>query len=84
MKKNFFSLSFSWLFIVYAHVITATRKTTQTENHAISEVKSVFINGDSIYYIDIGKGEPVVFVHGAVGDYRTWGAQMDNFPKTTG
>jgi pimeloyl-ACP methyl ester carboxylesterase len=31
--------------------------------------------------MDIGKGEPVVFVHGALGDYRTWEAQMDTFAK---
>jgi pimeloyl-ACP methyl ester carboxylesterase len=43
------------------------------------EVKSIFINGDSIHYIDIGKGDPVVFVHGALGDYRTWRAQVESF-----
>jgi pimeloyl-ACP methyl ester carboxylesterase len=53
-----------------------------TENdHAVPEVKSVFINNDSIHYIDVGKGDPVVFVHGGIGDYRTWGAQMDSFTK---
>jgi pimeloyl-ACP methyl ester carboxylesterase len=44
-------------------------------------MKSIFINGDSIHYIDIGKGDPVVFVHGSLGDYRTWEAQMDTFAK---
>ena len=58
-----------------------TSKKTQNENQAAPEVKSVFINGDSIHYIDMGKGDPVVFVHGALGDYRTWGAQMDKFAK---
>jgi pimeloyl-ACP methyl ester carboxylesterase len=43
------------------------------------EPKAIFINGDSIHYIDEGKGDPVVFVHGAFGDYRTWEAQMDTF-----
>jgi pimeloyl-ACP methyl ester carboxylesterase len=42
-------------------------------------VKAILVNGDSINYIDIGKGDPVVFVHGALGDYRTWEAQMDTF-----
>jgi pimeloyl-ACP methyl ester carboxylesterase len=58
-----------------------TGTTTQNETDSVLEVKSVFINGDSIHYIDIGKGDPVVFVHGGVGDYRTWGAQMDTFIK---
>jgi pimeloyl-ACP methyl ester carboxylesterase len=55
--------------------------TTQNKVPEAPEVKSIFINGDSIHYIDVGKGDPVVFVHGAVGDYRTWGAQMDEFAK---
>jgi pimeloyl-ACP methyl ester carboxylesterase len=45
------------------------------------EIKNISINGDSIHYIDTGKGEPIVLVHGALGDYRTWQAQMDSFTK---
>src|SRR5688500_13033278 len=59
-----------------------TVTTTQDEALAAPEVKSIFINGDSIHYIDMGKGDPVVFVHGAVGDYRTFGTQMDEFAKS--
>src|SRR5687768_388623 len=82
MKKNFFSLIFlSQLFCLGSCNNSDTGKTTQSEERAVPEVKSVFINGDSIHYIDIGKGDPVVFVHGVVGDYRTWGAQMDEFAK---
>ncbi len=44
-------------------------------------MKAILVNGDSINYIDIGKGDPVVFVHGTLGDYRTWEAQMDTFAK---
>jgi pimeloyl-ACP methyl ester carboxylesterase len=28
-------------------------------------------------YVERGAGAPVVFVHGALGDYRSWGAQLD-------
>ena len=58
-----------------------TVATAQNEIQAAPEVKAVFINGDSLHYIDVGKGDPVVFVHGGIGDYRTWGAQMDTFAK---
>ena len=54
---------------------------TQSEANTAPELKSIFINGDSIHYIDMGKGDPVVFVHGAFGDYRTWEAQMDTFAQ---
>ncbi|WP_276165375.1 alpha/beta fold hydrolase [Zobellia alginiliquefaciens] len=46
-----------------------------------TELKTVLINGSSLNYLDIGKGEPVVFVHGTVGDYRVWEAQMYAFAK---
>ena len=82
MKKNFSCIFFlPLLFCLSSCNNSDTGKTTQSENQATPEVKSVFINGDSIHYIDIGKGDPVVFVHGTVGDYRTWGAQMDTFSK---
>ena len=82
MKKNFFSLIFlSLLFCLGSCNNSDTGKTTQSEGSAVPAVKSIFINGDSIHYIDMGKGDPVVFIHGAVGDYRTWGGQMDEFAK---
>lgn len=44
-------------------------------------VKSVLINGESIHYIDAGKGDPVIFVHGTLGDYRTWRELIIPFSK---
>ena len=58
-----------------------TGTTTQNETQALPEVKSVFINGDSIHYVDIGNGDPIVLVHDVMGDYRTWEAQMDDFSR---
>ena len=46
------------------------------------EIKSVFVNGDSLHYIDTGKGEPVVFVHGTLDDYSVWQMELDTFAKT--
>lgn len=82
MKKNFFQLSISLLVIFLCACNNNNPGTTsQNETHAAPEVKSVFINGDSIHYIDIGRGDPVVFVHGSLGDYRIWESQMDEFAK---
>jgi pimeloyl-ACP methyl ester carboxylesterase len=44
-------------------------------------LSSVIINEYTINYLDIGKGEPIVLVHGGVGDYRTWEAQIEAFSK---
>jgi pimeloyl-ACP methyl ester carboxylesterase len=54
---------------------------TQSQASTEPEVKSIFINGDSIHYIDVGKGSPVVFVHGTLSDYRIWRNQIDVFAK---
>ncbi len=35
------------------------------------------IKGAELAYVQQGKGTPVVFVHGALGDYRSWHGQMN-------
>ena len=44
-------------------------------------VKWIEINGTRLAYIEKGTGEPVVFIHGAVSDYRTWSDQFDFFSR---
>ena len=82
MKQNFFSLIVLLLLFYFCACNSSSHDTTsQSETQAAPDVKAFFINGDSIHYIDVGKGDPVVFVHGAFGDYRTWEAQMDTFTQ---
>lgn len=80
MKRISFSLGF-FLFLLHLFACTNNNSGTakQKESRTVPIVKSIFINGDSIHYIDVGKGDPVVFVHGAFGDYRAWEAQIDTF-----
>ena len=37
----------------------------------------VTVNGTALAYREVGTGEPVVLVHGGLGDLRTWTAQLD-------
>ena len=37
------------------------------------------INGTNLAYIEHGRGQPVVLVHGGIGDYREWDLQMPAF-----
>ena len=43
------------------------------------------VNGIELHYIDRGQGEPIVFVHGGLADYREWNpvaAQLGNEYRT--
>ena len=44
-------------------------------------LKLIPINGYEISYLDQGKGFPVIFVHGSLSDYRSWGDQTEYFNK---
>ena len=83
MKKQTTAIAFSAIlaFILFACNSDSEKTETQVTQPTTPEIKSVFINGDSLHYIDIGKGEPVIFVHGTLDDYRLWQMQMDTFAK---
>jgi len=40
---------------------------------------SVTLYGSRFGYVEYGRGEPLMFVHGAVSDYRTWQFQQEEF-----
>jgi non-heme chloroperoxidase len=47
---------------------------------AIAEdVKRISANGTELAYIEAGQGEPVIFVHGGLQDYRMWAAHLPKF-----
>jgi pimeloyl-ACP methyl ester carboxylesterase len=41
----------------------------------------VEVNGTHLHYVERGSGEPVLFVHGGLGDYRTWLPQLATFSE---
>lgn len=81
MKKNLFLLVFFGALFYLCSCNNSDTAKKQSEAATALELKSVFINGDSIHYIDVGEGDPIVLVHGVMGDYRTWEAQTDAFSK---
>jgi non-heme chloroperoxidase len=46
-----------------------------------TEIKTTEVNGARLAYIEKGAGEPVVFIHGALSDFRTWLGQMEAFSE---
>lgn len=45
------------------------------------KVKTVKVNGTELHYIEQGEGVSVVFVHGGLGDFRSWSPQMGPFSE---
>ena len=43
------------------------------------DVKRVSANGTELAYVEAGQGEPVIFVHGGLQDYRMWTAHLPKF-----
>ena len=45
------------------------------------DVKRISANGTELAYVEVGQGEPVIFVHGGLQDYRMW---TEHLPKFAG
>ncbi len=70
------------IFLLVANFSCKKKQNTQVvnaPNKSERELKTLLLDGYKINYIDIGEGEPVVFLHGTISDYRVWEAQMDTF-----
>ena len=83
MNKN----SFPLVYLLYLIILNScndggnTKAIPETRPPAALEVKSVYINNDSLHYIEAGKGSTVIFIHGAGGDYRGFSTQLDTFSQ---
>ncbi|AIF85097.1 putative hydrolase or acyltransferase of alpha/beta superfamily [Candidatus Nitrososphaera evergladensis SR1] len=42
---------------------------------------NIQIQGRQLHYIEQGKGQPVIFIHGGINDYRSWQFQIGPFSK---
>ena len=53
--------------------------------HAVAQdkknIKTVLVNNYPISYTEKGKGEPLLLIHGALTDYRTWLNHLDVFSE---
>jgi non-heme chloroperoxidase len=46
-----------------------------------AHVKTLHVNGTDLHYIEQGEGDPVVFVHGGMADFRSWLPQVPVFAE---
>ena len=44
-----------------------------------SEIRPIKVNQTTLHYFECGKGEPLVFVHGGLGDLHTFQPQVQTF-----
>jgi len=42
---------------------------------------TIQLNDTPLEYVEKGRGEPVILVHGTLGDYRSWELQLDPFAE---
>ena len=47
-----------------------------------SNIRAVQVNDTTLHYLECGRGEPLVFVHGALGDLHTFQPQVQAFAST--
>jgi non-heme chloroperoxidase len=52
------------------------------QNSPAGMPKVTVSDGVELHYLERGKGVPVIFVHGSLGDYSTWQGQLEPFAET--
>ena len=80
MKNRLYYISVILLFLPFVGCEEEKQsRLPQKLNKSEAELKTLSLDDYKIHYLDIGEGEPVVFVHGTLGDYRVWETQLDTF-----
>jgi non-heme chloroperoxidase len=44
-----------------------------------NNLKNIEIDGRQLHYVEQGDGQPVIFIHGGINDYRSWQFQIEPF-----
>jgi hypothetical protein len=63
--------------IVSLAVLSAGCQISSLRSGSVPAIKQAKVDGATLAYLEQGQGVPVVFVHGAIADHRTWDAQRD-------
>ncbi len=72
------------LVLVMGLAACKTQNTTvrpKAETVAVDQPKSIDIRGEQLHYIEMGEGDPLIFIHGTIGDYRAWLSRMEPYSK---
>lgn len=79
--KTLKNLLFSILLVVGVFSCKTQKPALETQTNSVvtNELQSVYIDGEKLHYIEQGSGEPLIFIHGAIGDYRAWISRMEPY-----
>jgi non-heme chloroperoxidase len=72
-----FMITFMTLLLIFAVVSTEAIRMSLSQG----EMKKIAVNGTELAYIEMGSGDPLIFVHGSVGDYRSFSPQFEAFAQ---
>jgi len=65
-QVKYIAMSILGAFMIQASCYASTLVTGKDNN------KQIMVNGYSMSFVEQGKGEPLILIHGALSDYRTW------------
>ena len=70
---------------VFVLLCAALTSQTAAQNGEATDTKDrlkrVRVNSVELHYLEVGKGIPVIFVHGGLDDYRMWSAQFEQLSQ---
>jgi pimeloyl-ACP methyl ester carboxylesterase len=74
-------INFLKLWIVTSLVLLAGCQAHQSGTMGSPVIRQAEVNNVKLTYLEQGRGEPVVFVHGAMSDFRAWEPQREAFAQ---
>jgi hypothetical protein len=78
-RLGYLSLLHGWLLGVSALLGYGDRLQAQQASSGLPKAKSAHIRGADLSYLDMVQGDPVIFVHGSLGDLTTYSPQFEAF-----
>lgn len=64
--------------------ITAPDQSTpalNSQEEQAMDLQRIAVNGVELHYLEQGQGDPLIFVHGGLADYRYWTPQLERFAQ---
>ena len=50
-------------------------------NQAQTDLQTIEVNGEELHYVMEGTGDPLIFIHGGIGDFSAWIPRLKTFSK---